>query len=626
MNWRTHLGNLASGAQALAQSAIEQIEQGVPAAKRVAGHVRAVAVTVADEFVKVAERAQGASSSEHAAETSAPTAVPAKDPISVRNQNSAVIDLTGMPITADDARELLRRPAGLDQAVIDAVVGHAVPSAEQAEEIRGYIAGTPVTIFEVSARVEANAAALRERGHLDGCKTLWEGVRDATAILLAYDKANGTDFAASSWLSMMRVWDKSAIAQTNTAAAGAAAMAIHLASESPRAHHHVSDVCAQLLATAHVSGWPSILFDDAGGIDKLASLVRSAAAYPDLRAGAAKSAFSVTGAMMLTPVTDAEAALPRMNPSALRAEVGLAICDVLDQLGGTSHDAMRAAVHELAASPAANPGALELRELDRLPSWLVSNDLTFGNDAQRYARDTMSEAQALELAAYVADTKGDIGAIEKRLRALWIAPRVCADLAERFGVEAKPPINGLRHGSFIGDGVEVAQNLERALRMLASFDEKHGTRHGADAATALLAQTTLGPRHRDLVGAVREVFASATADDKKLFFAKVTDLIEANAWPSAARALPEMSSIIGGLAGAASASSDFATSVFVTGFKLVTTESHAPYDPNDSDQLGRSAMAGMIASLAESIGRTTDAAIYRSLEERLHNEHTGNAV
>lgn len=611
MNWRTHLGNLASGAQALAQSAIEQ---GVPVAKRVAEQVRTAAATVVDEVVKVSERSHPAAKPAPQVTTTS-DAPPAKDPIAVRTEHRATIDLNGLSITADDAKELARRPQGLEQATLDIVVGASEPTAEQAEEIRHYIASTPATVFEASARIDANAPTLRERGQLEGHRTVWQGVREATVILQAYDKANGTDFAASSWLAMMRSWDKADIAPANIDAASAAATAIHLASESPRAHHHASDVCAQLLATAHVTGWPSILFDDAGGVAKLANLLRSAASHDDLKAAVAKSAFGVAGAMLLTPVSDAEVALPRMNPAALRAEVGLALCDVLDDLGSTSHDAMRTAVQELAASPAANPSAAELHELSRLPTWLVSHDFAFGNDAQRFARNAMAPAQAVELSIYVAETMGDIGAVEKRLKSLWIAPRVCAELATRFGVEAKPPINGLKPGSFIADGVEVSQNLQRALCMLAAFDEKHGTRHGIDGAKALIQQATLGPRHRELVEVLRDIFAgkTATADDKQVFFAEIPGLIDSNAWPAVGLAGP-MQDLIRGLTEKAKANPDLANGIFVTGFKIVNAEVRIA--PND-DALGRAAVAHTIAVLADALGRPTDAAIYRAIEERL---------
>ncbi len=683
MSWRTNLGSLAqrvgldpqtvtdradrllseahklaTSAEQLAATAVEQglpaakklavtaVEQGVPAAKKVAAQLQSAAQaagTVADTLVTRARQRvknvqlpaapakttaargtpdQGAKRTGPATPVAPPgppaeTASGGESPVSVRVRSNVSFDLSGLSITAADASELLRRPKSLDQAPSEAL------GPDEAKELRDYIAATPATIFATSERVHANAELLAERLRKP-VVTPWRSVEAAAERLAAYDKQNGTDFVASSWIDMVRAWDRDEIPASAHEAGRSVMRYLRYASASPRGRMHAEHVCDALLAVARSDGWPTRLFEDAGDLDRLFDIVKRAAAAPDMQDAIAKKLFALAGAMMASPVSQSESGPDTMHPVGLRADVALRAADILDGLGKTSHQGLRAAALAAAASDDLRPGDSDLDAIERTPGWFVGPAFSGTLDAAlEHARTAMTDTQARELMTFVAGTKGDVCERERRLQSFWRTPLICAELARHFGVDASPPVDGRFRPSLISAAAKVEGNVRRALAMLVVYDERCATRYSADAATKLLSGVQFDANARGVVAAARQAIARAgTSDDKRSFLDQTRALIERSAWPSLTTEGGTQATLALIAAAAEPAKSDatLANELFIVGYNLASTSVEA----NDAQE--RAVIAGAIARVGAELGRENDATMFTFLERSLKGETEASTV
>ncbi len=653
MTWRTHLGTLAdrvgldskavtqgadrlvNEAQKLAKSAekaataaVEQglpvakklaataVEQGVPVAKRVVAQLQTAASAAgaaADELVtrvkanapsptvlttvptkKAPRAAAKPPAAKPVVEPSVAEAPVVETPVSVRAKDASPFDLTGLSITIDDARELARAPKSLDQELAEPI------DAATAKGLRDYVAATPSTIFAARRRIANNVAELTQRlgkAPVDP----WRSVEQARTRLAAFDKQSGTDYAASSWASMVRGWSREEIPSSAHEALDAVTQLVRQAGASPRGRSHAADVCEAVLTVAHVEGWPTRLFPDGADLDSFFGVVKRAAASPDLKEPVARKLFGVAGAMMASPVAAVEREARAMNPLGLRAEMALRAVDILDSVGKTSHDGLRDAALKAAGSQEAQPDAAELEELTRVPRWFLSSRL-----------DGISSAQAEELVAFVAGSKGDLRERELRLQSFVRTPRIRAEIAAHVGMDVRD--------SVLADAAAPLTNVKRALALLAAQDEADGTRYAIEAVKGLLGAGPRGVAARELVAEARSVFASrGTVDDKRFLLEQVHALVDKSAWPSllTQNGVAQTVALIEDVTPLAASDNAFANQLFIIGYKLAST---ALPDGDVSDDAGRSTVAAAIAKAGTTLGRENDAAMFGFLERQLRGE------
>ena len=644
MTWRAHLGTLAervgldpkavtqgadrlvSEAQKLAATAekaataaVEQgipvakklaataVEQGVPAAKKVAAQLQSAAGAVADELVTRAKA--------HAKSTPVLSTVPIKKkakpaviaekpaqavvetPVSVRAKDSAPFDLTGLSITLDDARLLAGIPKELGDGAAEDI------DAKTAKALRDYVAATPAAIFAARRRIDNNIAELSER--LGKCPAdPWRTVEEARKRLAAFDKQNGTDYAASSWAAMVRGWSRDDIPSSAHEALAAVTQLIRHAGASPRGRAHASDVCDAVLAVAHVEGWPTKVFQDDADLDGLFGVVKRATASPDLQDVVAKKVFAVAGAMMASPISSAEHAALGMNPVGLRAEVALRAVELLDSLGKTAHDGLRDAALKAAGSADAQPTAAELDELARAPQWFLS---------PRFSDADLTAVQAEELVAFVAGSKGDLHERALRLQSFVRTHRIRTEIAAQLGVDARDRM--------LPAAARPFENVKRALAVLTAYDDGAGTRYSIDAAKGLLDGGPRGESARELIAAARTLFANrGTSSDKRYLLEHVHALVDGGVWPSLRTqdGVASTVKLLEDVTEIARTDAAFANALFVIGYKLASTA--LPY-AGTADDAERSVIAGTVVKAAVSLGRPQDAQMFGFLERQLKGEH-----
>ncbi|MEZ0314204.1 MAG: hypothetical protein ACAI38_20720 [Myxococcota bacterium] len=633
---------LATTAEKLASTAVEQglpvakqlaataVEQGVPAAKRMAAQLQSAASAagaVADDLVTRAKahakpmlstvpvkKAVKRAPAKPAAPATPPVAAPSPDPaaetpISVRAKPSTPFDLTGLSITADDARELVRIPASLGAPKPETL------GADEAKTLRDYVAATPATIFAARKRIDNNVDDLAKRLGKPPADP-WHSVEEARKRLAAFDKQSGTDYAASSWSAMVRAWSRDDLPTWAHEAIGGVTQLIRHAGASPRGRSHAADVCDAALAVAHVEGWPTLLFEKDADLDSLFSVVKRAAASPDLQETVAKKLFALAGAMLASPVSPAEHAARAMNPLGLRAEVALRAADILDGLGKTSHQGLRDAALEAAGSPEARPNDADLCEIARAPRWLLSPRFAGGPDAAiAYARSDMTVAQADELVAFVGGIKGTPSERERRLQAFVRTPRIRAEIAAHFGLDARD--------SMLAESANVETNVKRALAMLTAYDERGQTRYSIEAAKGLLGGAHRDENARELVAAARLAFATrGTADDKRFLLEQVHDLVESSAWPSLRTqdGVASTVSLIEDVTELAKTDATLANALFIIGYKLASTSLTDTAEPGTKDDAERAIIAGAVAKAGTILGRDNDLRMFSFLERQLKGE------